>query len=186
MTVFVQNFARKGRRVLAYLNDFLIASSPPRVIASTLDWKKASAIIPWFITSQIKENYSEWRMTRFHYSGALGNRDRQCLDAFPCNVTQGEQGQVPRIGHASTSPLGSKLCVWYCYRTFLWRLLFLLLLEVPWAWSYIRSLYWNMASNRKRGPRGHVRLSHKSLSDLVSWKIISDTELAGRPIQPIP
>lgn len=186
MAVFVQDLRGLEWRVLAYLDDFLIAPSVPGVVASELDCKKARNIISRRLQQLGLRRHpqnGEWMgyTSLTHLGTEIDSvRMRFCVTPHKVQKVKSLASDMLRQARLGKRWVSGAAVAHFC------GVCVSLSLGMPWARFYTRALYWDMEENRKRDLRGRVRLSHQSMRDLVSWKRISGTELDGRPIQPIP
>lgn len=185
MSAFVKKLRSEGLRVLAYLDDFLVAPSSHGVVSSS-EHCKAGRIVIQSIMDELglkrHQSKGEWQgSTRVEHLGVIVDSARMHFHVAPRKVekVRGLAAQLlkaVRFGRRWVSP---KVVEHFC------GVCVSLSLAMPWARFYTRALYWDLSCRIRRDGRGRIRLSHQSIRDLRVWRRLSATELGGRPMTPM-
>lgn len=184
MAIFVKQLRCLEFRVLAYLDDFLIAPTRAGVVARRWHCVRGRKLID----SLLRRLGLARHPTKGEWEGAttidhLGVRIDSIAMRFHLAPRKIAKVQLLARKILREVRLGRRWVTTKLLRHFC-GVCVSLTLSMPWARFYTRSLYWDMAAARPRDERGRCRLSHQSIRDLAKWKHLSGQELKGRPMVP--
>jgi len=163
MAPFVRELRHMGFRVLAYLDDFLIAPNRHGAVATNRDCRRAACRIDELMTSLGLTRHpskGEWEGRQvIEHLGVIIDSVRMKFFVAPRKVAkvQSLAGKLLKEVRNRRRWVTKKALTHFC------GVCVSLTLAMPWARFYTRSMYWDMASNRPRDPRGRIRVSHQSI-----------------------
>lgn len=185
MATFVTELRRRGWRVLAYVDDFLIAPSRAGVPSSREDCREAVGWIERLLRRlgiRRKEGKGEWAgAQRVEHLGVVVDSMKMRF-----SVTEEKADRVRSMARKliQCAMLGKRRVPASLVKSFCGTCVSLSL-AMPWARFYTRALYSDTSGARKSDHRGRYRLSRQSLKDLRFWKTLSARGgECERPIRP--
>lgn len=182
MAPFVQELRRWGYRILAYLDDFLIAPSPYGTKSGPEDCRKARERISKLMEHlglQRHPEKGEWTgATRVEHLGVLLDSMEMKFHVVPHKAEKVRRMSKDLLKEVRFGRrwVQSRTVACFCGTCVA------LSLAMPWARFYTRSLYWDMSSGRTHDGRGRCRLSHQSVRDLRFWRDLPESSLGGREL----
>lgn len=185
MSPFSRALRAAGYRVLAYLDDFLIAPTPFGTPSTSRDFERARRKISALMRSLgLKRHPSKGNLegtTQLELFGVMVDTNE-----LRFTVTPGKQEKVRIMANKMLQMMRySRRWVSHSLVTNFCGVCFALSLAMPWARFYTRALYWD-AAKRFKAVRGKLlcRLSHQSLRDLKFWRTLSQETQHGRLMHP--
>jgi hypothetical protein len=199
-------------RVLAYLDDFLVAPSPAGKVAGSSACRAATGRIDKLLEHLGLVRHpskGEWvGSTRVEHLGVVIDTELEKFFIAPRKIEKirkmaGQLLTESRHGRRWVSVKRMRTFIGTCVS---------LTLAMPYARFYTRSLYWDLANAQQptgskaklfegcvasgEGPRkertlpraarggDRCKLSHQGIRDIQSWRALTSTEREGRPLRP--
>jgi Reverse transcriptase (RNA-dependent DNA polymerase) len=178
-----------GYRVLAYIDDFLVAPSGAGTVAKLRDCCRATTAIDKLLRKLGLTKHptkGEWTgTTRIEHLGAVVDTILMKFYIAPRKIEKIRSLSRALLRQAM---LGRRWVETTCLKSFA-GVCVSLSLAMPFARFYTRAIYWDLSGNKKATSRAsrenkRCRLSHQTLRDLRFWKRVTSKEKEGRPIRP--
>lgn len=185
MAPFVRALRAFGYRVLAYLDDFLLAPTPfgtPSSSRACAAARKRVAALMRSLGLRRHPHKGEWEgATRVEHLGVLVD-----TETLRFTVTPRKRRKVRDAAEKMLRTIRfSRRWVSHSMVSSFCGLCVSLSLAMPWARFYTRALYWDLSAHVK-SVKGKLlcRLSHQSIRDLRFWRQLADAPQEGRLMLP--